>query len=163
MLPVFQNPAYTEGYEGFNHLTGLKGEVERAHAHYIIRNHNMQKFNDQKDEFKKIQTFMNERYGYQAVELNVKDSYFNMYEIIKDRMDIVELAKKAVENVGVTPFFKAIRGGTDGARLTYEGLLCPNIGTGGYQFHGRMEFASINQMEKAVKIFIEIIKLAAQK
>ena len=163
MLPVFQNPAYTEGYEGFNHLTGLKGEVERAHAHYIIRNHNMQKFNDQKDEFKKIQTFMNERYGYHAVELNVKDSYYNMYEVIKDRMDIIELAKKAVEKVGVTPFFKAIRGGTDGARLTYEGLLCPNIGTGGYQFHGRMEFASINQMEKAVKIFIEIIKLAAEK
>lgn len=106
---------------------------------------------------------MNKKYGYQAVELLIKDSYFNMYEVIKNHMHIIDLAKKAVENVGVTPFFKAIRGGTDGARLTYEGLLCPNIGTGGYQFHGRMEFASINQMEKAVKIFIEIITLAAKK
>ncbi|MDY0294787.1 MAG: peptidase T [Acholeplasmataceae bacterium] len=163
MLPTFKNPAYTEGYEGFNHLTGLKGEVEHAHAHYIIRNHDMAKFNEQKDEFKQIKDYLNQAYGYQAVDLVIKDSYFNMYEIIKTRMDIIDLAKKAVENVGITPFFKAIRGGTDGARLTYEGLLCPNIGTGGYQFHGRMEFASINQMEKAVEIFIEIIKIAANK
>ncbi|HAX02833.1 MAG: peptidase T [Tenericutes bacterium GWC2_34_14] len=162
MLPTFKNPAYTEGYEGFNHLTGLKGEVEHAHAHYIIRNHDMAKFTEQKQEFETIQTYLNSKYGYQAVELNIKDSYFNMYEVIKDHMYIVDLAKKAVENVGVTPFYKAIRGGTDGARLTYEGLLCPNIGTGGYQFHGRMEFASINQMEKAVNIFIEIVKLAAE-
>jgi len=162
MLPTFKNPAYTEGYEGFNHLTGLKGEVENAHAHYIIRNHDMAKFTEQKQEFETIKNYMNQKYGFTAVELNIRDSYFNMYEVIKDHMYIIDLAKKAVENVGVTPFFKAIRGGTDGARLTYEGLLCPNIGTGGYQFHGRLEFASINQMEKAVKIFIEIIKLAAK-
>lgn len=163
MLPTFKNPAYTEGYEGFNHLTGLKGEVEHAHAHYIIRNHDMAKFNEQKKEFETIASYMNQKYGYDAVHLVIKDSYFNMYEIIKNHMHIIELAKKATENVGIVPFYKAIRGGTDGARLTYEGLLCPNIGTGGYQFHGRMEFASINQMEKAVKIFIEIIKLAAKK
>lgn len=163
MLPIFKNPAYTEGYEGFNHLTGLKGEVEHAHAHYIIRNHDMKKFTDQKKEFETIQAYMNRKYGYDAVQLVIKDSYFNMYEVIKHHMHIIELAKKATEKVGVVPFYKAIRGGTDGARLTYEGLLCPNIGTGGYQFHGRMEFASINQMEKAVKILIEIIKLAAEK
>ncbi len=163
MLPTFKNPAYTEGYEGFNHLTGLKGEVEHAHAHYIIRNHDMKKFNEQKNEFHEAVNYMNKKYGYQAVELSIKDSYLNMFEIIKDHMYIVELAKKATENVGITPFYKAIRGGTDGARLTYEGLLCPNLGTGGYQFHGRMEFASINQMEKAVKIFIEIIRLSASK
>lgn len=163
MLPIFKNPAYTEGYEGFNHLTGLKGEVEHAHAHYIIRNHDMAKFTEQKKEFETIKTYINQKYGYDAVQLVIKDSYFNMYEVIKNHMHIIELAKKATEQVGVAPFYKAIRGGTDGARLTYEGLLCPNIGTGGYQFHGRMEFASINQMEKAVKIFIEIIKLAAQK
>ncbi|MDY0074641.1 MAG: peptidase T [Acholeplasmataceae bacterium] len=161
MLPVFLNPAYTEGYEGFNHLTNLKGEVEHAHAHYIIRNHDMSKFNEQKETFKMVQSYLNRTYGYQAVELTLKDSYYNMYEIIKDHMYIIDLAKKACENVGVTPFYKAIRGGTDGARLTYEGLLCPNIGTGGYQFHGRMEFASINQMEKAVQILTEIVKLAA--
>jgi tripeptide aminopeptidase len=163
MLPTFKNPAYTEGYEGFNHLTGLKGEVEHAHAHYIIRNHDMAKFTEQKKEFETIAAYLNHKYGYEAFKLVIKDSYFNMYEVIKNHMHIIELAKKATEKAGVVPFYKAIRGGTDGARLTYEGLLCPNIGTGGYQFHGRMEFASINQMEKAVKIFIEIIKLAAEK
>lgn len=163
MLPVFKNPAFTEGYEGFNHLTGLKGEVEHAHAHYIIRNHAMDKFITQKKEFETIAEYLNTTYGYPVVDVKIKDSYFNMYEKIKERLDIIELAKQATINVGITPFFKAIRGGTDGARLTYEGLLCPNIGTGGYQFHGRMEFCSIQQMEKAVKIFIEIIRLAAQK
>jgi len=163
MLPTFKNPAYTEGHEGFNHLTGLKGEVEHAHAHYIIRNHDMAKFTEQKKEFETIAAYLNHKYGYEAFKLVIKDSYFNMYEVIKNHMHIIELAKKATEKAGVVPFYKAIRGGTDGARLTYEGLLCPNIGTGGYQFHGRMEFASINQMEKAVKIFIEIIKLAAEK
>lgn len=162
MLPTFKNPAYTEGYEGFNHLTGLKGEVEKAHAHYIIRNHDMAKFTEQKIEFEVIAEYINRKYGYHAVDVKIKDSYFNMYEIIKDHMQVIELAKKATENAGVVPFTKAIRGGTDGARLTYEGLICPNIGTGGYQFHGRYEFASIQQMEKAVRILIEIIKLAAK-
>lgn len=160
LLPTFENPAYTEGYEGFNHLTELSGAVEEAKAHYIIRNHDMERFKGQKKNFETIAAYMNQKYGYNAVHLELKDSYFNMYEKIKDHMHIIELAKQAITNVGVTPFYKAIRGGTDGARLTYEGLLCPNIGTGGFQFHGRMEFASINQMEKAVNIFIEIIKLA---
>ncbi|PKK99337.1 MAG: peptidase T [Tenericutes bacterium HGW-Tenericutes-2] len=163
MLPVFLNPAITEKYEGFNHLTGLKGEVEKAHANYIIRNHDMKKFREQKNEFELIAKFMNEKYGYQAVELNITDSYFNMYEVIKDHMYVVELALQAVKNVGLTPFTKAIRGGTDGARLTYEGLICPNIGTGGYQFHGRMEFCSIDQMRKAVQVLIEIVKISAKK
>jgi len=162
LLPTFKNPAYTEKYEGFNHLTELKGAVEISHAHYIIRNHDMDLFKLQKNEFEAIKTFMNQKYGYEAVELAIKDTYYNMYEIIKDHMHIIDLAEQAIKNTGVTPFFKAIRGGTDGARLTYEGLLCPNIGTGGYQFHGRLEFASIQQMEKAVNIFIEIIKLAAR-
>ena len=163
LLPVFQNPAFTEKYEGFNHLTGLKGEVEQATSHYIIRNHDMNKFTAQKNEFEVIKAYMNKKYGYEAVQLTVKDSYYNMYEIIKNHMHIINLAEQAIKNVGVTPFFEAIRGGTDGARLTYEGLLCPNLGTGGYHFHGRMEFASIQQMQNAVKIFIEIVKLAARK
>ncbi|MDO9629803.1 MAG: peptidase T, partial [Acholeplasmataceae bacterium] len=162
MLPVFLNPAITEKYEGFNHLTGLKGEVEKAHANYIIRNHDMVKFTEQKKEFERISKFMNEKYGYTAVELSVTDSYFNMYEVIKDHMHVVNLALQAVKNVGLTPFTKAIRGGTDGARLTYEGLICPNIGTGGFQFHGRMEFCSIDQMRTAVQILIEIVKIAAK-
>ena len=163
LLPTFKNPAYTEGYEGFNHITELKGAVEHAHAHYIIRNHDMDKFKTQKAEFEMITSYMNQKYGYEAVKLTLKDTYYNMYEIIKNHMHVIELAQDAITNTGVTPFFKAIRGGTDGARLTYEGLICPNIGTGGYQFHGRYEFASINQMKKAVQIFIEIIRLAAQR
>lgn len=162
-LPVFLNPAFTENYEGFNHLTGMKGEVEQALSSYIIRNHDMNKFKEQKSEFERISKYMNEKYGYQAVELSVKDSYYNMYEIIKDHMHIIDLAKKAVQNVGLTPSTKPIRGGTDGARLTYEGLLCPNLGTGGYQFHGRMEFCSIQQMNKAVQVLIEIVKLSVKK
>jgi tripeptide aminopeptidase len=162
LLPQFLNPAYTENYEGFNHLTGMKGEVEQATSNYIIRNHDMEKFKVQKNEFEKITKYMNEKYSYQAVELSVKDSYYNMYEVIKDHMHIVELAKQAVQNIGLTPSTKPIRGGTDGARLTYEGLLCPNIGTGGYQFHGRMEFCSIQQMKKAVQILIEIVKLSVK-
>lgn len=159
MLPTFENPAYTEGYEGFNHLTEIHGQVEKATTHYIIRNHDMEKFKVQKSNFESITKYLNHAYGYEAVSLTLKDTYYNMYEIIKDHMYIIDLAEKAIQNAGVTPFFKAIRGGTDGARLTYEGLLCPNIGTGGYQFHGRYEFASIHQMRKAVQIFIEIIKL----
>ncbi|MBU1142057.1 MAG: peptidase T [Firmicutes bacterium] len=162
MLPPFLNPAITEKYEGFNHITGLKGEVEKAHANYIIRNHDMKLFKSQKSEFEKIALFMNEKYGYTCVELSITDSYFNMYEVIKDHMHVVELALTAVKNVGLTPFTKAIRGGTDGARLTYEGLICPNIGTGGYQFHGRLEFCSIHQMRKAVQVLIEIVKIAAK-
>lgn len=159
MLPTFENPAFTEGYEGFNHLTEIHGQVEKATSHYIIRNHNMDKFKAQKSNFEKITAYLNASYGYEAVSLKLKDTYYNMYEVIKNHMYVIDLAEKAIHNAGLTPFFKAIRGGTDGARLTYEGLICPNIGTGGFQFHGRYEFASINQMRKAVQIFIEIIKL----
>lgn len=159
-LPRFLDPAITDGYEGFNHLTEMKGSVENAHAQYIIRNHEMTLFEDQKASFQKIQTFMNDQYGYPAVQLKITDSYFNMADKIKPRMDIIDQALAAIKACGVTPFSSPIRGGTDGARLTYEGLLCPNLGTGGFQFHGRFEFASIQQMEKALEIMIEIIKTA---
>lgn len=162
MLPVFKNPAYTEGYEGFNHLTSMKGEVENAFSHYIIRNHNMELFNEQKNELIAIRDYLNKKYNYKAVELTIEDTYYNMYEKIKDHMYIIDLAKQAITNIGIVPHAYPIRGGTDGARLTYEGLLCPNLGTGGFQFHGRMEFASIQQMEKAVKVLIEIVKLSAK-
>jgi tripeptide aminopeptidase len=161
LLPVFKNPAFTEKYEGFNHLTNIKGEVEKAHSHYIIRNHDMTKFSEQKEEFMKIVSYLNQKYGYQVVDLKLEDTYYNMFEIIKNHMHIIELAEKAISNVGLIPFREAIRGGTDGARLTYEGLLCPNLGTGGYHFHGRLEFASIQQMKKATEILIEIVRLAA--
>ncbi len=162
LLPEFLNPAYTEKYEGFNHLTGMKGEVEYAYSHYIIRNHDKEKFNKQKEDFNTIATYMNNKYGYEVVTVELKDSYYNMYDIIKDHMEVIDLAVEATKNCGVTPSIEPIRGGTDGARLTYDGLICPNIGTGGYQFHGRLEFASINQMHKAVEIFKEIIKVNAK-
>jgi tripeptide aminopeptidase len=162
LLPTFLNPAYTENYEGFNHLTNLKGEVEFASSHYIVRNHDKTLFNEQKNEFNKIAAFMNDRYGYEVVKVEITDSYYNMYDIIKDHMEVIDLAVEATKSCGVTPSIEPIRGGTDGARLTYDGLICPNIGTGGYQFHGRLEFASINQMEKAVEIFKQIIILNAK-
>ena len=160
LLPKFLDPANTEGYEGFNHLTELQASVEQAHASYIIRNHDQTLFENQKETFKHITTFLNERYGYKAVSLTIEDSYYNMVEKIKPRMDIIERAIKSTEACGITPFSTPIRGGTDGARLTYEGLLCPNLGTGGHQFHGRFEFASIQQMHQALNIMIELVKTA---
>lgn len=162
LLPVFDNPAFTEGYEGFNHLSNTEGSVEFAKLSYIIRNHDMVKFNKQKDDFKRIVAFMNDKYGYEAVSLKITDSYFNMLEVLKHDMSPVELAKQAITNVGLTPHSEAIRGGTDGARLTFMGLPCPNLGTGGFNFHGRFEFASIQQMEQAVDVMIEIIKLISK-
>jgi len=158
-LPKHLDPSKTEGYEGFNHLTNIQGTVEHAHSQYIIRNHDLKRFNEQKTEFITLTQTLNEKYVYEAVTLNIEDSYYNMADKIKPRMDIIDKAKKAIENVGLTPFSSPIRGGTDGARLTYEGLLCPNLGTGGYQFHGRYEFASIQQMEKAVKVILELIQM----
>ena len=160
MLPVFLNPAYTEGYEGFNHLSNLTGEVESAQSQYIIRNHDQKKFEHQKKEFERIKDYLNVKYGYDAVATHIKDSYYNMESVIKNHMYIIDLANNAIKNCGLEPKAAAIRGGTDGARLTFEGLPCPNLGTGGYQFHGRMEFASIQQMEKAVDIMVELCKLA---
>ncbi len=156
LLPEFLNPAYTENYEGFNHQTNMHGQVEETTSQYIIRNHDRARFEKQKKDFEEIRDFLNARYGYDAVKLEITDSYYNMYEVLKDRMDIIHRAKKAIESVGITPKSEPIRGGTDGSRLTFMGLPCPNLGTGGFQFHGRMEFASINQMEKATQILIRI-------
>jgi tripeptide aminopeptidase len=156
LLPKHLDPSLTEGYEGFNHLSEIKSSVEESHAIYIIRNHDMEKFNLQKHDFLHARNFLNQQLGYEAVNVTIKDSYFNMYEKIKPRMDIISKAEDAIKRQGITPFSTPIRGGTDGARLTYEGLLCPNLGTGGFQFHGRLEFASIQQMHKALDIMIDI-------
>ena len=159
LLPVFKNPAFTENREGFNHLTNMSGSVEEAFLSYIIRNHDKEKFLVQQKEFETIKDYLNNKYGYQAVEMKIEISYLNMYEILKLDLKPIEIAKQAIKNAGITPFSTAIRGGTDGARLTYMGLPCPNLGTGGYNFHGRYEFLSINQMKKAGEILFEIIKL----
>jgi tripeptide aminopeptidase len=158
MLPIALNPALTEGYEGFNHLTDIKGGCEQTQSKYIIRNHDMLLFNQQKSEFESIKTSMNKRYGYEAVKLNLFDTYYNMETIIKQYPHVPALAWEAIKDVGLQPRLGAIRGGTDGARLTYQGLPCPNIGTGGFHYHGRLEFASIRQMHLAVQILIAIVK-----
>lgn len=158
MLPPFQNPAFTEGREGFNHLSGMTGEVEVAYLNYILRNHDMKEFKRQQAFFYDVRDYLNHKYGYNCIEVTIKESYLNMYEVLKKDMTSVELAREATIKAGVEPFSDPIRGGTDGARLTYMGLPTPNLGTGGFNFHGRYEFASINQMKKAVNICLEIIK-----
>lgn len=160
LLPPFLDPANTEGYEGFNHLVGMQSSVEKAQATYIIRHHDKAQFESQKETFKRNVDYLNERYAYPAVSMELGDTYYNMAEKIRPRMEIIEKAMAAAKNVGLTPYSSPIRGGTDGARLTWEGLLCPNLGTGGFQFHGRFEFASIPQMHKALEMMIEIIKNA---
>lgn len=158
MLPTFLDPANTEGKEGFNHLSNIKGEVEKTELHYIIRNHNYEDFEKQQNDFYSIRDYLNNYYNYEICFVDIKESYLNMYEILKKDMTPVTLAKNAIKKVGLTPENLPIRGGTDGAQLTYKGLPCPNLGTGGYNFHGRFEFVSINQMKKAVLILGEIIK-----
>lgn len=160
LLPVFLNPAYTENYEGFNHLSSLEGEVEKAVSRYIIRNHDKALFEKQKNDFMMIQDYLNSKYGSEVVKVLLTDSYYNMYEVIKDHMHVIKLAKTAIKKVGLEPIVEPIRGGTDGARLTFDGLVCPNLGTGAYHFHGRLEFASIQQMHKALDVLIEITKLS---
>jgi tripeptide aminopeptidase len=156
MLPVYETPENTEGYEGFSLLTDMSGNVEKTLLEYIIRDHDIEKFNIKKDRFQKIADYLNEKYGQGTVELKLEDSYFNMKEKILPHMYIVENAIRAMENVGIEPKVVPIRGGTDGARLSYMGLPCPNLCTGGHNFHGRYEYIPIQSMEKVVELLIEI-------
>lgn len=152
LLKEFERPEYTEGFEGFNHLTDIQGDVEHCHMEYIIRNHDAKKFGRQKKEFDMACAFLNSQYEEEIVHLEIKDSYRNMVEILKDHMEVVELAWNAIENSGLKPQSCAIRGGTDGANLTFKGLPCPNLGTGGYNYHGRFEYAVVDEMKKSVEI-----------
>lgn len=158
MLPVFENPMYTEGYEGFYHLDSMTGDVETAHLDYIIRDHDLTKFTEKKAFIEKIADYMNQKYGEGTVELLLKDSYFNMKEQIKPHMYLIELAEAAMNEMGIQPKVSAIRGGTDGARLSYMGLPCPNLCAGGHNFHGKYEFIPIQSMEKIVELLIHIVK-----
>lgn len=156
LLPVFDNPACTEGYEGFNHLLNIKGDCENTVMNYIIRNHDRNKFQKQKDDFGNAATFINNKYGEKTVELTIEDTYANMREIIETNFKIVERVKDKMRKIGMTPVSNAIRGGTDGASLTYKGLLCPNIGTGGRNCHGKYEYLSINELKKVSELLVEI-------
>ncbi|HBC31553.1 MAG TPA: peptidase T [Clostridiales bacterium] len=159
MLPVYETPENTEGYEGFSLLNEMSGNVEKTLLEYIIRDHNIDKFNIKKERFKKNADYLNEKYGQGAVELKLEDSYFNMKEKILPHMHIIENAIKAMENIGIEPKVVPIRGGTDGARLSYMGLPCPNLCTGGHNFHGKYEYIPIQSMEKVVELLIEIAKI----
>lgn len=158
LLPVFQNPMYTEKREGFFHLTEVHGGTEKATASYIIRDHDEKLFNEKKDLFVAAAEFLNRKYGEGTVEVTVRDQYKNMIEQIRPHMHLVENAKKAMEEIGVTPIESPIRGGTDGASLSYMGLPCPNLCTGGYNYHGKYEYASIQEMVKVVDILLGIVK-----
>ena len=160
LLPSDEIPSKTEGYEGFHHLLHISGETELAEAAYIIRDHDLVKFEEKKNIFKAAADRINEQYGEGTLILELKDSYFNMRERIEPVMHIVDRAKRAMLDEGVEPIVKPIRGGTDGARLSFMGLPCPNICTGGENFHSRFEFVSIDNMEKISNIIDRIIKNA---
>ena len=158
LLPPEEIPSKTEGYEGFYHLASMSGETETAKLYYIIRDHDRTKFEEKKHRLVKIAETLNQKYGDGTVELSISDSYRNMKEKIEEHMYIVERAKKAMEDVGVPPKIVPIRGGTDGARLSFMGLPCPNLCTGGENFHSRFEFVSVEAMEKISDILVKIIE-----
>lgn len=161
MLPQEQKPAYTEGYEGFFHLDEMSGNVEEAVMAYIIRDHDRAKFEGKKKLFVRVVDFLNAKYGEGTVELSLKDSYYNMREKLADHMELVENAKAAMEKLGIVPLIRPIRGGTDGARLSYMGLPCPNLCTGGYNCHGKFEYISIQDMEKVVELLISLCQMGS--
>ena len=160
MLPASQRPEHTCGYEGFFHLTEMKGEVEESQLSWIIRDHDMEKFNRKKELMVSVADFINKKYGEGTVELTIRDSYFNMKQCIEPVMYVVERAKQAMEAVGMTAREVPIRGGTDGARLSYMGLPCPNLCTGGENYHGRVEYIPVEDMEQCVKMLIQILTQA---
>ena len=156
LLPVQQRPEYTEGYEGFFHLIGMEGEVEKTTLAYIIRDHDMGRFEEKKAVMTAAAEYINRKYG-NVLELTIRDSYFNMKKQIEPVMYVVDRAKEAMRKAGMNPVEVPIRGGTDGARLSYEGLPCPNLCTGGENYHGRFEFIPVEDMEKCVQMLIAIL------
>ena len=159
MLPPHARPEHTEAYEGFFHLIDIEGNVEKSRTRYLIRDHDRKKFEEKKALVRNISGFMNKKYDKNRIKLSIKDQYYNMREKIADHYHIVELAEKAMKQAGVNPLVRPIRGGTDGARLSYMGLPCPNIFTGGHNYHGRYEFIPVRSMVNAVNTIINIIKL----
>lgn len=156
MLPADQRPEHTENYEGFFLLNDMKGTVENTTMNYIIRDHSMKKFNEKKNLIKAVVMYLQLKYKDASIEIEVKDSYYNMREKIEPVSYIIDLAKKSMEELGIEPHIRPIRGGTDGARLSYKGLPCPNLFTGGHNFHGKFEYIPVNSMEKARDLIIKI-------
>ena len=158
MLPEDETPAETEGYEGFFHLTDMSGNVEQAKLQYIIRDHDRTKFEEKKEMISKLVETLNLKYGVGTVELDMKDQYYNMKEMVEPHMHLIEYAKEAAKAVGVNPNVVPIRGGTDGARLSFMGLPCPNLGTGGFAFHGPYEHVTAEGMELCVEMMLKIVE-----
>ena len=162
MLPQSQRPEHTEQYEGFFHLLSMTGNVEQAALEYLVRDHDSEKFRQKKELLHDIARILNAEYGNSTVKLEVQDQYYNMRQKIEPVMYVVELAEKAMKMAGVQPKIRAIRGGTDGARLSYMGLPCPNIFTGGHNFHGPYEFIPVESMQKSVEVILHICQLATK-
>ena len=162
MLPRWETPEHTEGYEGFYHLVGCEGSVEKTTLTYIIRDHDRDRFDRRKKEFAHLVNKINKEFP-DCASLEIRDQYYNMREMIEPVMHIIDLAKEAISNCGMEPKVEPIRGGTDGARLSFMGLPCPNLSAGGMNFHGRFEYISIQAMQNAVNVIVEIAKLVANK
>ena len=162
LMPADETPETTEGYQGFYHLTGMQTQTEQARLSYIIRDHDRDKFEDRKRYIQRVARQMNEKYGDGTVEVKVSDQYYNMKEKIDPQMHVIDLVLKAMQEAGVAPQVRPIRGGTDGAQLSFMGLPCPNIFAGGINFHGPYEFVPIQSMEKAMQVIIKICELTAQ-
>lgn len=161
-IPADQTPETTQDYEGFYHLTGMEGNVERATVSYIIRDHDRKKFEARKEFISKLAATLNEKYGASTVTAEINDQYYNMREKIEPVLHIIDIVIKAMEETGVSPKVRAIRGGTDGAQLSFKGLPCPNIFAGGINFHGPYEFVPVQSMEKAMRVIVKICELSAQ-
>lgn len=162
LLPENETPAHTEGREGFYHLTDFSGDIAHAKVNYIVRDHDKASFEKRLDTLRGIEKKMNEKYHADTVKLNIQHSYSNMLEVIEKNEYVVTIAKKAIKNVGLEPISRPVRGGTDGARLSFMGLPCPNLGTGGYGFHGPFEHISVEGMNTAVSVIKEIVKITAE-
>lgn len=162
LLPVFQNPMYTEGYEGFFHLDGISGNVEETTADYIIRDHDRALFEQKKEVFRQCAVFLNRKYGEGTCVADIQDSYYNMKEVLKPHMHLMENAAAALRELGAEPVVSPVRGGTDGARLSYMGLPCPNLCTGGANYHSRYEYACIQSMEKVTELLVKLAERYAE-
>ena len=163
LLPVNMRPEYTEGYDGFYHLIGMNGTVENTTITYIVRDHDRTKFESKKVFAAECADFLNKRYGKEVVKAELKDQYFNMREKVEEVFHIVEIAEQAMIEVGIEPKIMPIRGGTDGSRLSYMGLPCPNIFAGGINFHGKFEYVPLESMEKATSVILKVVELYAKK
>ncbi len=163
MLPARERPEHTEGYEGFYHLVGMGGGIERASLDYIVRDHDRMRFECRKELLKGVVENLNGKYGFGTVALTLKDQYYNMREMVEPHPEVIEKAVRAMEEAGVKPIIRPIRGGTDGARLSFMGLPCPNIFTGGMNFHGKYEYISLQTMEKAVQVIVNLARFWSEE